>query len=111
MPRQRIDHGRTVYVLPADFPERLKSLQKQSGLSWAEIARRIGTYPYTVWRWHEGGVTPHYRHQMALLELANNLGLAHLLTAWTLPDEGEGEKSAEGVPLRGRTSKGKTVSR
>ena len=58
MPRQRIDHSRAVYVLPADFPERLKSLQKQSGLSWAEIARRIGTYPYTVWRWHEGGVSP-----------------------------------------------------
>ena len=84
MPRQRIDHSRTVYVLPADFPKRLKSLQKQSGLSWAEIARRIGTYPYTVWRWHEGGVTPHYQHQMALLELADDLGLAHLLTAWTL---------------------------
>ena len=111
MPRHQIDHSRTVYVLPADFPKRLKSLQKQSGLSWAEIARRIGTYPYTVCRWHEGGVTPHYQHQMALLELADDLGLAHLLTAWTLPDEGESEKSAGVVPLRGRTPRGKAASR
>ena len=94
MPRQRIDHGRIVYVLPPDFPERLKLLQKESGLPWAEIARRIGTYPYTVWRWYEGGVRPHFQHQMALLELADDLGLAHLLTAWTLPEEAGSEKPA-----------------
>ena len=39
-------------------------------------------------------VRPHYRHQMALLGLADDLGLAHLLTAWTLPDEEENEMSA-----------------
>ncbi len=94
MPRQRIDHSRIVYVLPSDFPERLKLLQKESGLSWAEIARRLGTYPYTVWRWYEGGVRPHFQHQMALLELADDLGLAHLLTAWTLPEEAGSEKPA-----------------
>ena len=103
MPRQRPDYGRTVYVLPADFPKRLKALQKQSGLPWAEIARRIGTYPFTVWRWYEGGVRPHYRHQMALLELADDLGLAHLLTSWTLPAEAEDETSAEVVPPVGRS--------
>ena len=100
--RQRIDHSRTVYVLPTDFPERLKRLQKESGLPWAEIARRIGTYPYTVWRWHEGGVKPHYRHQMALLDLADDLGLAHLLTAWTLPEESDGEASAKAVTTQSR---------
>ena len=94
MPRPRIDHSRTVYVLPPDFARRLKRLQEESGLPWAEIARRIGTYPYTVWRWYEGGVRPHFQHQMALLELADDLGLAHLLTAWTLPVEAGSEKPA-----------------
>ncbi len=32
------------------------------GLLWAEIARRIGTSPYTLWRWIEAGVRPHWRH-------------------------------------------------
>ena len=76
MPRQRIHHGRIVYVMPDDFPERLKRLKEESGLSWAEIARRIGTSPYTLWRWVEAGVRPHWRHQMALLALAEDLGLA-----------------------------------
>ena len=98
MPNQRIDHSRIVYVLPSDFPERLKLLQEESGLPWAEIARRLGTYPYTLWRWYEGGVRPHFRHQMALLDLADDLGLAHLLTAWTLPDETHREKPAKDVP-------------
>ena len=87
MPRQRIDHSRRVYVVPPDFPQRLKRLMEEADMSQAELARRLGTYPYTVWRWHEAGVRPHFRHQMALLDLADDLGLAHLLTAWTLPDE------------------------
>ena len=98
MPRQRTDHSRTVYVLPDDFPQHLKRLKQESGLSWAEIARRIGTSPYTVWRWVEAGVRPHWRHQMALLALAEDLGLAHLLTAWTLPEEEPGETGAEVSP-------------
>ena len=98
MPREPVDHGRIVYVVPPDFPERLELLQEESGLPWAEIARRLGTYPYTVWRWYRGGVRPHFRHQMALLDLADELGLAHLLTAWTLPDEARREKPAKDVP-------------
>ena len=76
MPRERVDHGRIVYVVPPDFPERLELLQEESGLPWAEIARRLGTYPYTVWRWYRGRARPHFRHQMALLDLADELGLA-----------------------------------
>ena len=98
MPRQRIDHSGIVYVMPDDFPQRLRRLKQESGLTWAEIARRIGTFPYTVWRWVEAGVRPHWRHQMALLALAQELGLAHILTAWTLPEEGQGETSAQAVP-------------
>ena len=110
MPRQRIHHGRTVYVLPDDFPQRLKRLKQESGLPWAEIARRIGTIPYTVWRWVEGGVRPHWRHQVALLELAEDLGLAHILTAWTLPDETPSETPAEAVPPQS-PSPGKNAAR
>ena len=75
MPRQRIDHSRIVYAFPEDFPQRLKRFQQESGLPWAELDRRLGIDPYTVWRWYEGGVRPHFRHQMALLGLADNLGL------------------------------------
>ena len=49
MPRRRIHHGRTVYVLPDDFPQRLRRLKEESGLLWAEIARRIGTTPCILW--------------------------------------------------------------
>lgn len=51
MPRQRTHHNRTAYVLHDDFPQRLERFQKESGRSWSEIARGIGTYRHTVWRW------------------------------------------------------------
>ena len=34
MPRQRIHHGRIVYVIPDDFPQRLRRLKEESGLPW-----------------------------------------------------------------------------
>ena len=102
MPRQRIDHGRIVYVLPEDFPERLRRLLDESGLPRTEVARRLGVTPYTIWRWVEGGVRPHVRHQMALLALAQELGLARLLTAWTLPDEEQVSSSPQPIPPRRR---------
>ena len=80
MPRQRIDYNRITYQFPDDFPQRLERFQKESGLSWAEIARRIGTYPHTVWRWKEGQGRPNVQHMMALLDLADGLGLGHLFT-------------------------------
>ena len=111
MPRQRIDHSRTIYVFPDDFPQRLVRFKEESGLSWAEIARRLRTYPYTVKRWCKKGVRPHYRHLMALLELAEDLGLAHLLTAWTLPDETQQETPAPTVPPRRRNPGRKAARR
>ncbi len=86
MPRQQTRHNRIVYVFPDDFPQRLERFKEESGLSWAELARRLGTYPYTVDRWRNQGVRPHFRHLMALLDLAEDLGLLHLFTAWTVPD-------------------------
>ena len=80
MPRQRIDYNIPTYEFPEDFPERLKRFQRESGLSWSEIARRIGTYRHTVSRWKEGRGCPNTEHMMALLELAGDLGLAHIFT-------------------------------
>ena len=80
MPRQRIQHTRRTYDLPDDFPQRLERFKEESGLSWSAMARRLGTYRNTVWRWKEGRSRPTYQHRKALLELAGSLGLAHLLT-------------------------------
>ena len=82
MPRQRTNHSRRVYVLPDDFPERLKRFHRESGLPWAEIARRIETYPLTIRRWRCQGVRPNLRHQTALLALADSLDLGHIFTEW-----------------------------
>ena len=84
MPRQRIDHGRIVYVLPSDFPERLKLLQKESGLSWAEIARRLGTYHHTVGRWTTAGVRPSAAHDGAA-EAKVKLALAFTRSVYLAP--------------------------
>ena len=70
MPRQRIDYNILTYEFPVDFPERLKRFQRESGLSWSETARRIGTYRNTVWRRKEGLSRPNTAHMMALPKLA-----------------------------------------
>ena len=82
MPRQRTSHSRRIYVLPEDFPERLKRFHRESGLPWAEIARRIETYPLTIRRWRSEGVRPNLRHQTALLALADSMELGHIFTEW-----------------------------
>ena len=78
MPRQRTHHSRRTYVFPDDFPERLVRFKEESDLPWAEIARRLGTYRHTVWRWAEGKVRPNYQHRRALMALADSMGLGHL---------------------------------
>lgn len=55
-------------------------LTEPSGLSWPETARRLGTHPVTMRRWRFKGVRPNVAHQAALLELADGMGLGHLLT-------------------------------
>ena len=96
MPRQRAHHSRRTYVFPDDFPQRLVRFKEESDLPWAEIARRLGTYPHTVKRWWKEGVRPHFRHQMALLELADDLGLGHLFTDWSIRRE-----TGNGTPRQG----------
>ena len=105
MPRQRTHHSRRTYVFPDDFPQRLVRFKEESGLPWAEIARRLGTYPHTVKRWWKEGVRPHFRHQMALLDLADDPGLGHLFTDWSIrretgngmPGSAGGERSSARV--------------
>ena len=78
MPRQRIRHSRETNAIPVDFPQRLRRFQRESGLSSSDIARRLGTYRHTVWRWAEGRTRPNYQHRRALFELAGSMGLGPL---------------------------------
>ena len=80
MPRQRANHCREVHAFPEDFPRRLEQVKDASGLTWKELARRLGTSPLTVRRWRQG-TRPNALHVFALLDLAASLGLAHLLSA------------------------------
>ena len=74
MPRQRTNYSKITYAVPDDFAQRLKRFKEESGLSWLEIARRLGTYRHPVWRWVEGRVRPNVMHMMALLEVASDPG-------------------------------------
>ena len=78
MPRQQMRHRRGLYEFPADFPECLRRFKEASGLSWSELARRLGTSPLTIRRWMQG-VQPTSHYLLALQDLAEELGLAHLL--------------------------------
>ena len=80
MPRQRTKHSGDSVELTADFPERFKRFQGESGPSWSEIARRLGTYRNTIWRWATGRARPNYQQRRALMELADSMGLGHLFT-------------------------------
>ena len=80
MLRPHIYYSPRTHVFPDDFPQRLERFKEESGLSWAEIARRLRTYPLTIRRWRFNGVRPNLAHQVALLELADSLGLGHLFT-------------------------------
>ena len=79
MPRKRSRCGkRTVQVLTGEFAKALEDFQKASGLTWAEIARRLGTSVVNLWRWRQG-VQPNMHHLIALQDLADGMGLGHLL--------------------------------
>ncbi len=116
MPRQRTSYRRKVYLTPGDFPERLELFREESGLTWAEIACRLGVDPLTVRRWWKYGVRPNPRHMTALLELADGLGLGHLFTAWSIEDgmscsdasDIDSERVIKPVPARCRGVKRKT---
>ena len=110
MPRHRIDNSRMVYLFPHDFPQRLERFQRESALTWAEIARRVGTSDLNLRRWRQG-VRPHWRHLAALLELAEELDLAHLFTGWTVGKETRGDMPSLGVPSVRRSPGRKPAAR
>ena len=87
MPRQRTYYSRRTHVFPDDFPQRLERFKVESALSWAEIARLLGTYPLTIRRWRYKGVRPNLAHQGELLDLADDLGLGHIFTEWSVQRE------------------------
>ena len=79
MPRKRSRRGkRTVQVLTGEFAKALEDFQEASGLTWAEMARRLGTSVVNLWRWRQG-VQPNMHHLIALQDLADSMGLGHLL--------------------------------
>ena len=79
MPRKRVRRGKkTIYELTGDFVNALEQFKKASGLTWAEIARRLGTSVVNLWRWRKG-VQPNMHHLLAFQELADSMGLGHLL--------------------------------
>ena len=78
MPRQRTRYPRATYVFPEDFAQCLDRFKKAAGLSSSELARLVGTTPHTVRRWGTG-VRPSAQNLMALLELADHMGLGHML--------------------------------
>ena len=80
MPRQLTRYRRKAHATPDDFPQRLGWFQHASGLTWAEIARRLRISPITIRRWWKRGVRPNYQHLKALQDLADDLGLGHLFT-------------------------------
>ena len=86
MPRKRTRHRRTVPSYLDGFPEKLNLLKDASGLSWAELARRIGTNTLTVRRWR-AGTHPNSQHLLALMDLAGKLGLANILTTNCSPHD------------------------
>ena len=71
---------------PDDFPQTLVSFKEASGLSWDELAWRLGTTTTTLLRWRRGESRPSYRYLLALHDLARDLGLGHLLPNMRVAD-------------------------
>ena len=68
------------FGIPDDIPARLNRFKEASGLSWAELNRRVGTHPQTMMRWRKSQTRPSTRHMLALLDLADSLKLGYLFT-------------------------------
>jgi len=79
MARKRVQRQRTVYVLTGDFAQGLEAFKEASGLPWAGMARLLGTSGLNLWRWRKRGVLPNMQHLLAIQELADGMGMGHLL--------------------------------
>ena len=78
MPRRRARPRRASYTYPNGFARSLVRIKEASGLTWAALARELGTTTLNVWRWRKG-VRPNAHHLLALQDLARRMDLEHLL--------------------------------
>ena len=80
MPRQRTQYRRRTYDFPGDFPERLKRFQEESGLPWAGDRpphRDLSPHRMALDRRQSAAQR---ETRMALLEMAESLGLGCIFT-------------------------------
>ena len=96
MGRQRWVYRRDRSRFPLDFPERLEGLRDAAGLSWRGLARRLRVDPRMMRRWRTG-TRPDPGHLYALFNLADEMGLLHLL----LPSVAEPEDAETGEAAPG----------
>ncbi len=78
MPRQKKTYRKGTQTFPDEFPRSIERLKDATGLTWRELAYRLGTNPLTLRRWR-AGARPNSQHLLALLSLAQETGLSHLL--------------------------------
>ena len=104
MPRRRKHRRWNVPYFLSGFPERLEQFKETSGLTWAELARRIGTNTLTVRRWRAGSL-PNSQHLLALMDLAGKLKLSHLLSTESSTES----PKASVLPAAGQDSDGAQV--
>ena len=94
---------REVPEFPPDFPERLERLKQLSGLSWRQIAFRLGTDTGVIREWRAGKRQPSTLHLFSLFRLAANVrggqdillyGTAHEENVTSYADESVREREA-----------------
>jgi len=71
-------YGLAPSQFPADFPVRLAAFRDAADLTWRELARLLSINVRSVHRWR-AGTRPDAGHLLALLGLAAERGLLHLL--------------------------------
>lgn len=75
--RERV-RRRHRFVFPDDFRCRIERFKVKSGLSWRQLARRLGVTPFRLREWRRG-VRPDAQNFMSLLTLAHSMDLVELL--------------------------------
>lgn len=92
---------REVPEFPRDFPERLERLKGLSGLSWRQIASRLGTDAGVIRDWRAGKRQPSTLHLFSLFRLAATVrGGQDVLLYGTADDEDATSCSDESIPDR-----------
>jgi transcriptional regulator with XRE-family HTH domain len=80
------------YSIPPDYPQRIKRLRAQAGLTQTALARLLGVTPATVNRWEKGQARPSTRYWREILR-AETLGVG----SWDQDDNGQDVLEEPGV--------------